>query len=165
MMDELNSPILTKHAAGYGLLLGVVIFIFTLIEFLFGSNIIYNLLTYFLSIRIMIYAFVQYRKIKGGYISHREIMRLGFNLGVFAAILVGCGISLVIIFEPQLWFNLLDKQILLMKEAGKIQLDQIDKVKEILQNPFYLISIYIFIGWLGGIFVASIAGFFLKRER
>ncbi len=150
-----------KHAATYGLYIGLALIILTLVDYLmgfYGQNQLFNLIQYAVMIGGIAWATIQYRnKEMGGFISYGQSVSYGVMMSVcFGLVSVVFTILLMTVIDPGYMGKVMEITSEKLLEQGAMSEAQIEQMMEMSakMGPFTLITT--FIGGIIGLVVAGL---------
>ncbi len=171
---ENNSSPLKSHIIQYGLLLGGISVVFSLMLYFldmhYTQESAVNWINWFITIAVIVLAIISYRKSNEGFLSLSEALKLGLGISVIGALIaIAYTYVLVNFLDPDTIEKTLEiSQNKMLDEYPEMTQEQIEQAKE-MQRKFSstgVISTMIMVFSLVFGFVFSlISGLILKRNR
>ncbi|MCL2097937.1 MAG: DUF4199 domain-containing protein [Bacteroidales bacterium] len=166
----MKSPLL-RHAATYGLYVGLALIVMTLLDYLlgyYGQNRVFGLINYLIMIIGIVWATIQYRdNEKDGFISYGDSVGYGVLLSLFFAIItVVFSLIFVNFISPDYMEHVMNITRDKLYEAGRLTEDQIEMSITMMENMRWLSLILgVFLIVLIGLVISLIASIFIKRNK
>jgi hypothetical protein len=146
-----------KVAAGYGLILGLIMIVSQLISFLVP------LLSPGIYIAGIIYTTIHYReKYSGGTITYGRSLLFGILVSGFAFIILGMFFYIMFSLYPAEYMELFNAVMEKMKTKGLATPSETSM--DSLRNPVIWIVTYLFLGLFAGLAVSAIVSIFTKKN-
>jgi hypothetical protein len=168
----MESP-LVRHAATYGLYIGLALIIRSLLDYLlgfYGQNFAFYILSYLIMIAGIVWATVQYRdKEKGGFISYGDSVGYGVLLSLFYGIIISVfSIILIHLISPDYMENVYNMAREKLYEDGRLSEEQIEMsiaMMEKFKGPVFMLFSGIIVQMFFGLIISLITSIFIKRNK
>lgn len=168
-MENNSSPLL-KSSLTYGIYLGIVMVLLSVVIYVLGytfeSWVQYT--SYPILIGGVIWAQFAYRKVLGGAMSYGQAVGIGVLSVLFAGIISAIYTYLLYkVIDPSLHDKLITFTEQKILEQGKVSEDQLDMVMNITMkflNPAVLSLQLIFYSAIGGLIISLITAIFTKKD-
>ena len=169
----MKSP-LVRHAATYGLYIGLALILLSLLNYLFGlygQNKIFNILTtWLIPIAGIVWATIQYRdREKGGFISYGDSVGYGVLLSLFYGIITTTfSVLLIYVISPDYADKIMEAAAETLYESGIYTESQIEAVT-VMMERFNTPTFMLIGGVVGtaiiGLIISLITSIFTKRTK
>ena len=158
----------------YGLILGVISILLSVLNYVVGSNMFQphwsmQLVGFLILIAIIVYGLKEFKKHNQGFLKLGEAIKIGIGITLVSSIL---GVLYFVIFtqviEPTYFEQYIDFQRETALEQGNASAEQIDQSLE-MSKPFmntgFFVGIQIVVGLFFGFIVSLISGLIMKKEN
>jgi hypothetical protein len=168
----MKSP-LVRHAATYGLYVGLALIVLSLLDYLlgfYGKNTAYIIFNHLVMAAGIVWATIQYRdKEKGGFISYGDSVGYGVLLSLFLGIVSSVfTIVLVTIISPDYMEHVMNITLEKLYEQGTLtdaQIEMTVKMMEKMSGPLILFISGVISSVIMGLIISLIASIFTRRNR
>jgi hypothetical protein len=167
-------PNFVRHAALYGLFIGLALVLLNVVDALlgfYGTNQLFNLLNYVIPAGGIIWGALQFRnKEAEGFMPYGKVVGYGVLTAVFFGIIVVIyTILLVTVIDPSYVEHAQTLAAEQLYAAGNLTEQQIDHALELsakmMRNPWLIFFSGVFVSALEGLIFSLIAGIFIRRNR
>lgn len=169
---ETQKPTAGKFAMNYGLTLGAIMVLITVISYVTGITLEGaqwpNMIYYIIFPVIIFYAISQFKKKNAGLLSVGEALKVGLSIAIISGIVVAI-YTLIFhyIIDPEFINQLMDITADKLAENPNITPEMIETQMEIMkkfQNPLFGIAVWLALSAVFGLIYSLIGGLVMKKE-
>ncbi len=164
-----------KHAATYGLYIGLALIVLSLVDYLlgfYGQNKLFGLLQYAVMIGGILWATMQYRNTEemGGYLSYGQSLSYGVMLSLcFGLVSSIFAVLLMTVIDPGYMEKLMDVSRAALLEEGSLTEEQVEMsitmMEKFTGNPLFVFFSGLIGSVLIGTLVSLVTSIFTKKNR
>jgi len=170
---EAQKPTIGKFAMNYGLILGLIMVLISVITYVTGMALEGkqwpNLIYYILFPVIIFYSINQFRKLNAGLLTLKEAIKIGLLIGIISAIIYAIyGLIFNYIIDPEFMNQAMEITREKMLEAPNMTEEMVDqqmKWVEKFSNPMLGSAFWIAMSAFFGLLYSLIAGLVMKKEE
>ena len=168
---ENTNPSTGKYSLNFGLLLGAVGVAFNLMLFFVDAhtdtqNPVVTVVNIVLSVAIIFWAILNYKKANGGYLKIGEALKMGAGIGLISGIIsVIYVLFLTNVLDPEYASKVMDLRMAEAVEQGTMTSDQIQQAKEMGMKFFWFgYPIMVIVSVLFGLIIGLVGGLIFKKS-
>ena len=168
---ENTNPSTGKYSLNFGLLLGAVGVAFNLMLFFVDAhtdtqNPVVTVVNIVLSVAIICWAILNYKKANGGYLKIGEALKMGAGIGLISGIIsVIYVLFLTNVLDPEYASKVMDLRMAEAVEQGTMTSDQIQQAKEMGMKFFWFgYPIMVIVSVLFGLIIGLVGGLIFKKS-
>ncbi len=169
-MEETQASI-KKTSLNYGLLLGLISIVFSLMLYFMDlhlqQNPVITIVGVLISVAIIFLGIYNFKKANGGFLTLKEGLKAGFGITFVSAIIMLI-YNLVFAYgiEPEFATQVMEMKKAEMMESGKMTTEQINQQVEMSIKYFWMGYLVFFVlGLLIGFIISLISGLILKKAK